>query len=96
MNEKTLRSIIVVLGLALCWTILIYSKDEMELKQQKVKIDDLYHNIDSLSTLTDSLNTELFNSTNSVGRYEISLDYLRTINPKAAKDFEDYLSHNTE
>ena len=44
----------------------------------------------------DSLQTELFNATNMVGRYELSLDNLKEINPEAAKQFEDFLYKQTE
>jgi hypothetical protein len=44
----------------------------------------------------DSLRLELFNSQNINGRYELSLEYLKEVNPKAAKQFENYLSNETE
>ena len=44
----------------------------------------------------DSLQTELFNANNAVGRYELTLEHLKEVNPKAAKQFEDYLNHETE
>ena len=46
--------------------------------------------------LIDSLQSELFNANNTVGRYELSLEHLREVNPSAAKEFEDYLNHETE
>jgi hypothetical protein len=44
----------------------------------------------------DSLQTELFIKQTEVGKYELSLDHLKEINPDAAKEFEDYMSHETE
>lgn len=46
--------------------------------------------------LVDSLQTELFNANNTVGRYELSLEHLKEVNPKAAKEFENFLNHETE
>jgi tRNA(Ile)-lysidine synthase TilS/MesJ len=44
----------------------------------------------------DSLQEELFNMQNEVGRYELTVEHLKEVNPKAGKEFEDYLSHETE
>jgi hypothetical protein len=44
----------------------------------------------------DSLDIELFNSKNELGRYEITLEYFREVNPKEAKRFEKYLIIETE
>lgn len=44
----------------------------------------------------DSLHDELFNVQTTVGRYELSLEHLKEVNPKAAKEFENYLETQTE
>ena len=44
----------------------------------------------------DSLNDEIFNLESMNGRYELSLEHLKEVNPKIAKQFEDYMSHETE
>jgi len=49
-----------------------------------------------LEAEVDSLNTELFNSKTINGRYELSLEHLKEVNPKAAKQFQDYLDNETE
>lgn len=46
--------------------------------------------------LVDSLNSELFNAQNINGRYELSLEHLYEVNPKAGKQFTDYMEHETE
>ena len=51
---------------------------------------------DSLINLTDSLNDELFNAKVEAGRYELSLEHLYEVNPKAGKQFSDYMEHETE
>lgn len=46
--------------------------------------------------LVDSLNSELFNAQTINGRYELSLEHLYEVNPKAGKQFTDYMEHETE
>jgi len=48
------------------------------------------------ANLIDSLHDELFNAKAQNGRYELSLEHLYEVNPKAAKQFDDYMSHETE
>lgn len=52
--------------------------------------------IDSLKKMTDSLSTELFIANNAAGRYELSLQHLEQVNPKAAKEFNRFLQNETE
>ena len=49
-----------------------------------------------LNARVDSLYDESFNASTTNGRYELSLEYLKEVNPKAAKNFEDFFSHQTE
>ena len=51
---------------------------------------------DSLINLTDSLHDELFNAKVEAGRYELSLEHLYEVNPSAAKEFDDFMAHETE
>jgi len=46
--------------------------------------------------MIDSLENELFNVQSINGRYELSLEHLYEVNPSAAKQFDDYLNHETE
>ena len=46
--------------------------------------------------IRDSLELELFNEKTMNGRYELSLDHLKEVNPNAAKEFEDSLYKETE
>ena len=48
------------------------------------------------ANLIDSLHDELFNTKVENGRYELSLQHLYEVNPKAAKAFDDYMAHETE
>ena len=77
--------------------------------QQRTKIQSLQHDLnvaqmvqggdivkDSLINENDSLRLELFNAQNQNGRYEMGMEYLYEINPKAGKEFEEYINNNTE
>jgi hypothetical protein len=46
--------------------------------------------------LIDSLRNEDFIKGTIITRYEITLEHLKETNPKAAKEFEDWMSQNTE
>jgi hypothetical protein len=44
----------------------------------------------------DSLHDELFINSVTLGRYELTLDHLEEINPDAALEFVNFMSHETE
>jgi hypothetical protein len=46
--------------------------------------------------IIDSLNDETFNSRVEAGRYELTLDHLKEVNPKIGKEMEEWMSHETE
>jgi hypothetical protein len=48
------------------------------------------------ANLIDSLHDELFIQHTQLGRYELSLQHLYEVNPKAGKEFEDFMEHETE
>ena len=44
----------------------------------------------------DSLNDELFQAKVQNGKYELSLEHLYEVNPKAGKQFTEFMEHETE
>jgi hypothetical protein len=48
------------------------------------------------ANLIDSLHDELFIEKVQNGRYELSLEHLYEVNPKAGKEFQDFMEHETE
>ena len=84
--------------LALLYTVYGYRQQNEKLKKEVTFVSDsvLTHNVDSLTKLVDSLNNEAFSANNAMGRYELSLQHLEDVNPKAAKQFNDYLTNETE
>jgi hypothetical protein len=67
-----------------------------KLRGEQIKVYNVPHNVDSLITLKDSLYDELFNAKVENGRYELSLENLYEVNPKAAKQFTEFMEHETE
>lgn len=56
---------------------------------QKQKVEQLQAQVDSLQSENFILQTQL-------GRYELTLDYLQEVNPKAALQASNYMNHETE
>lgn len=51
---------------------------------------------EQLQAQVDSLQSENFILKTQLGRYELTQEYLKEINPKVAKEFNNYLDHETE
>ena len=71
-------------------------KELSKLRSEQIKVYNIPHNVDSLMNITDSLHDELFISKAENGRYELSLQHLYEVNPKAGKAFDDYMTNETE
>ena len=71
-------------------------KELSKLRSEQVKVYNVPHNVDSLINLKDSLHDELFIQKVQNFRYESSLEYLYEVNPKAGKQFTDFMEHETE
>ena len=64
--------------------------------EQNKTVNTLKDTVGELKSQGDSLQTELFNSQSANGRYELSLEHLKEIDPKAAKEFENFKNTQTE
>jgi len=71
-------------------------KELSKLRSEQVKVYNVPAAVDSLQSTIDSLNSEVFILQTQNGRYELSLEHLYEVNPKGAKQFDDYLQHETE
>jgi predicted PurR-regulated permease PerM len=49
-----------------------------------------------LKNRVDSLNDEIFNLKTQIGRYELTIDHLKEVNPQVGVNMEKWLEHNTE
>jgi len=58
--------------------------------------EEYKHSIEIKNAEIDSLRDEVFNRSVEEGRYELSLEHLKEFNPKAAKEFEEYMEKETE
>lgn len=81
------NTILLVIGVAilLFWAI---TTRNMAINQ-KQKAEQLQAQVDSLKSENFILQTQL-------GRYELTLDYLQEVNPKAALQASNYMNHETE
>ena len=86
--------------LALLYTVYGYRQQNEALKKACPVSDSTMKDVivapDVAQQIIDSLQDEIFNAQSINGRYELSLEHLKEVNPKAAKQFEDYMSHETE
>ena len=83
--KKSTLGLVVLIGLtiaALGMLTISQHNQIVELKKNQIELD-------SLRDETFILNVEL-------GRYEITLDHLQETNPKVAKEFEEFMFHETE
>jgi|APGre2960657373_1045057.scaffolds.fasta_scaffold13307_3 hypothetical protein len=67
-----------------------------DLKNQVKQIPVLQHQLDSVTIQLDSLSLINFQNEVQNGRYEITLEQLKETNPKAAKEFEEFMNSKTE
>jgi hypothetical protein len=79
--------------LVLCY---FQQKELSKLRSEQIKVYNVPHNVDSLINLKDSLHDELFIEKVQNGRYELSLEHLYEVNPKAGKQFTEFMEHETE
>lgn len=94
MNKKTF--ILAAIIMLISGLFIVYQDIKIKKLENKINSDTSLHTIDSLTKQVDSLYDETFNDKLEIGRYELSLDHLYEVNPKAAKQFEDYMEHETE
>jgi hypothetical protein len=64
--------------------------------ETKVEVTTVPYVIDSIQNVVDSLHDELFQAKVQNGRYELSLEHLYEVNPKAGKQFTEFMEHETE
>ena len=64
--------------------------------ETKVEVSTVPYVIDSMQNVVDSLHDELFQAKVQNGRYELSLEHLYEVNPKAGKQFTEFMEHETE
>jgi uncharacterized coiled-coil protein SlyX len=63
---------------------------------QNTKITELKTTVVKQEKVIDSLQTKVFQIQTLNGQYEMTLNHLEDVNPKAAKQFQNYLLSETE
>lgn len=63
---------------------------------QNERINQFKVEVKTLQSTSDSLHDEVFIKHIQLGRYELSLDHLQEVNPKAALEFVNFMNHETE
>jgi hypothetical protein len=96
MSTKILKITIVLLAFFSLFLISLWNKNELTLKKQVLVNKELINKVDSLEKLTDSLNMELFPIQIELGRYQVAYEIFMERNPKAASQYGDIISQETE
>ena len=91
-NQKQVASGAALFLLVICY---LQQKQLATLRQQP-KIEVTQGGDIAKAQLIDSLHGELFNANTTIGRYELTLEHMKEVNPKASDEFEQYMSHETE
>ena len=85
-------------GTTMALLYVIYGQNEQltKLESEQVKVYNVPLAVDSLQNIIDSLNSEVFILQTQIWRYELSLEHLDEVNPKAGKQFQNFMEHETE
>jgi len=81
------NTILLVIGVAILLFWAITTRNMAINQKQKAE---------QLQTQVDSLKSENFILQTQLGRYELTIDYLQEVNPKAALQASNYMNHETE
>jgi len=73
-----------------------FQQKELSKLRKEQKIEVVVGGDIQKAQLIDSLHDELFQAKVQNGRYELSLEHLYEINPKAGKQFTAFMEHETE
>ena len=85
-------------GTTMALLYVIYGQNEQltKLESEQVKVYNVPLAVDSLQNIIDSLEAEAFSAQTQNGRYELSLEHLYEVNPKAGKEFTNFMEQETE
>ena len=81
------NTVLLVIGIAIVLFWAITTRNMAINQKQKAE---------QLQTQVDSLKSENFILQTQLGRYELTIDYLQEVNPKAALQASNYMNHETE
>ena len=98
MNNRTLRILvgIWVVLLFLCYVGTMWNMSDSIVREQKLEIQRLTSENDSLRIASDSLYSENFPCQVELGRYQVAYEIFMERNPKGAKQYGTIISEETE
>ena len=70
-----------------------FQNQEIDSLKKQIPIQNV---VGSNQNIVDSLQEELFMLQTQNGRYELSLEHLYEVNPKAGKEFTNFMEQETE
>jgi hypothetical protein len=95
-TEIKLKIAFVLSILTSLWLTVMWSNSIVDVKDKELQITQLTKQVDSLEVLSDSLKVELFPVEVELGRYQVAYELFTQRNPKAASQFGDIISDETE
>jgi hypothetical protein len=90
MSTKSLKITVVILALFLIWEIIMSSKN------QKIYEQQLTTKCDSIQHIADSIHNKSYDDEIELNRYQIAFEIFLKRNPKAAEEYSDIISNETE
>jgi len=90
MSTKSLKITVVILALFLIWEIIMSSKN------QKIYEQQLTTKCDSIQHIADSIHNKSYDDEIELNRYQIAFEIFLKRNPKAAEEYGDIISNETE
>lgn len=96
-SEKSLKIGFVIVSLALLWSLYRMETYRYKYKSLSTKTESTKnHKIDSLQHLVDSLDMENYPCQIELNRFQIAFEIFARKNPKAASQYGDIISEETE
>jgi len=90
--QKAISETMAIAVLVVCY----FQQKELTKLRAEQKIEVVVGGDIEKANTIDSLNSEIFILHTQLGRYELSLDHLNEVNPKAGKQFQEFMEHETE
>lgn len=94
--EKSIKIGFVIISLSFIWAVLKVDNLKHSLNKKTTEMNQITFQRDSLQKLSDSLSMELFPKEIELGRYEVAFQIFMERNPKAASQYGDIISEETE
>ena len=83
-------------GIICIWLAIKVSNQERHIRKMEDLNITLTDSVTKLNSRIDTLYDDSFNTSTVNGRYELSLEHLKEVNPKAAQEFVNFMNTQTE